>query len=115
MSSVLTTIQQRCSVRSFRDTPVDRAVIRSITEAARLAPSACNAQPWRFVAGTEKSLLTHIVDRGLGGVVPNRWAASAPVIIVGCAVLNLFTHRLGEAVKGINYHQIDLGIALEHM
>jgi nitroreductase len=35
--------------------------------------------------------------------------------MVGCAVLNLLTHRLAEAVKGINYHQIDLGIALEHM
>jgi nitroreductase len=115
MSSVLTTIQQRCSVRSFKDTPVDGAVIRSIAEAARLAPSACNAQPWRFVAVTEPPLLKQIVDRGLGGVVPNRWAASAPVIIVGCAVLNLLTHRLAESVKGINYHHIDLGIALEHM
>jgi nitroreductase len=115
MSSVLTVIQQRYSVRSFKDTPVDREVIRSITEAARLAPSACNAQPWRFVAVTEPLLLKHIVDRGLGGVVPNRWAASAPLIMVGCAVLNLLTHRLAEAVKGIQYHQIDLGIALEHM
>jgi nitroreductase len=115
MSGVLTVIQQRCSVRSFKDTPVDREIIRSITEAARRAPSACNAQPWRFVAVTDPPLLKHIVDRGLGGVVPNRWAASAPVIMVGCAVLNLLTHRLGEAVKGIQYHQIDLGIALEHM
>ena len=115
MSSVMQSIQQRCSVRSFKDTPVDREAIRAITEAARLAPSACNAQPWRFVAVTEKPLLKQIVDRGLGGVVPNRWAASAPVIIVSCAVLNLLTHRIGEAVKGINYHQIDLGIALEHM
>lgn len=115
MPSVMHAIEQRCSVRSFRDTPVDSEIIRSITEAARLAPSACNAQPWRFVAVTEKPLLQQIVDRGLGGAVPNRWAASAPVIIVGCAVLNLLTHRLGEAVKGIHYHQIDLGIALEHM
>jgi len=115
MSSVLTAIQQRYSVRSFKDTPVHRDAIRAIAEAARLAPSACNAQPWRFVAVTEPSLLNQIVDRGLGGVVPNRWAASAPVIIIGCAVLNLLTHRLGEALKGVNYHQIDLGIALEHM
>ncbi len=115
MSSVLTAIQQHYSVRSFKDTPVHRDAIRAIAEAARLAPSACNAQPWRFVAVTEPSLLNQIVDRGLGGVVPNRWAASAPVILIGCAVLNLLTHRLGEALKGVNYHQIDLGIALEHM
>lgn len=115
MAGIMDTIQQRYSARSFKDTPVDRALIGLITEAARLAPSACNAQPWRFVAVTEKNLLEQIVRTGLGGVVPNRWAASAPVIIVGCARLNLLTHRLGEAVKGINYHQIDLGIAMEHM
>ena len=115
MSGIMDIIQQRCSVRSFKDTPVDSALIRSITEAARHAPSACNGQPWRFVAVTEKPLLKQIVDQGLGGIVPNRWAASAPVIIVGCALLNLLTHRIGEAVKGINFHQIDMGIALEHM
>jgi nitroreductase len=115
MSTVLETIQKRYSVRSFKDTPVDRKIILSITEAARLAPSACNAQPGRFIAVTEKSLLKDIVHNGLGGVVPNRWAVSAPVIIVGCTKLNLLTHRVAEAAKGIHYHQIDLGIAMEHM
>ena len=115
MSTVLETIQKRYSVRGFKDTPVDRKLILSITEAARLAPSACNAQPSRFIAVTEKSLLKEIVLNGLGGVVPNKWALSAPVIIVGCAQLNLLTHRVAEAVKGIHYHQIDLGIAMEHM
>jgi nitroreductase len=115
MSTVLETIQKRYSVRGFKDTPVDRDLISTITEAARLAPSACNAQPGRFIAVTEKELLKEIVHGGLGGVVPNTWAISAPVIIVGCAKLNLLTHRLAEAVQGIHYHQIDLGIAMEHM
>jgi len=115
MSTILETIQKRYSARSFKDTPVERELILSITEAARLAPSACNAQPGRFIAVTEQSLLKEIVHTGLGGVVPNTWTISAPVIIVGCAQLNLLTHRLAEAVKGIHYHQIDLGIAMEHM
>lgn len=115
MSTVLEIIQTRCSVRSFKDTPVARELICSITEAARLAPSACNAQPARFVAVTEQALLKDIVQRGLGGVVPNTWAASAPVLIAGCARLSVITHYLAEAVKGIHYHQIDLGIAMEHM
>ena len=51
----------------------------------------------------------------MGGIVPNKWALSAPVIIIGCAVLNIFTHRIGETVKGIHYHQIDMGIAMEQM
>lgn len=115
MSSLIKIIQKRHSVRSFKDIPIDKDIIISIVEAAQCAPSACNAQPWRFIAVTEKSLVKDIVDKGMGGVVPNKWAASAPVIIVGCAKLNLLTHHVGEMVKGIHYHQIDLGIAMEHM
>ena len=115
MSNLIDIIQKRHSVRSFIDKPVGNEIILSIAEAARLSPSACNAQPWRFIAVTDKSLVKDLVDNGLGGVVPNKWATSAPVIIVGCAVLNLLTHRIGEAVKDIHYHQIDLGIAMEHI
>jgi nitroreductase len=94
---------------------VDKEIISAIIDAGRVSPSACNAQPGRFVAVTEKELINEIVKDGLGGAVPNKWAASAPVIIVGCAQLNILTHRIGEAVKGIQYHQIDLGISMEHM
>ena len=115
MSSLTEIIQKRRSVRRFKDTPVDKETIISMVEAAQPAPSACNAQPWRFVAVTNTSLIKEIVTKGLGGVVPNKWAASAPVMIIGCAKLNLLTHHIGASVKGIHYHQIDLGIAMEHM
>ena len=115
MPSLIEIINKRCSVRNFKDQPIDTKIILAIADAARLSPSACNAQPWRFIAVTEKSLLKELVDRGLGGAVPNKWAASAPVLIVGCAVLSLLTHRIGETLKGIHYHQIDLGISMEHM
>ena len=115
MSTLNELIQKRRSVRNYKDTPVDREIISSIINAGRLSPSACNAQPWRFIAVTEKELIAEIVGEGLGGVVPNKWAASAPVIIVGCAQLHMVTHRIGETLKGIQYHQVDLGIAMEHM
>jgi nitroreductase len=115
MSDLMGIIQKRHSVRKFKDKAIDQDIVVSIVNAARTAPSACNAQPWRFVAVTDKSLLKEIVDEGLGGAVPNKWASSAPVIIIGCAKLNLLTHYMGETVKGIHYHQIDLGIAMEHM
>ena len=115
MSHIIEIINKRHSVRNFKDKSVDNGIILSMAEAARLSPSACNAQPWRFVAVTDKSLIRDIVVKGMGGIVPNKWALSAPVIIVGCAVLNLLTHRIGETVKGIHYHQIDMGIAMEHM
>jgi len=115
MSRLIEIIKKRHSVRNFKDKPVDKSILLSLAEAARLSPSACNAQPWRFVTVTKKSIIKDIVDKGLGGVVPNKWAALAPVMIVGCAKLNLLTHYIGESIKGIHYHQIDLGIAMEHM
>lgn len=115
MSNLIDIIKKRHSVRNFKDKSVDKDIILSIVEAARLSPSACNAQPWRFIVVTDKPLLRDIVNKGMGGIVPNAWALSAPVIIIGCAVLNIVTHRIGEIVKGIHYHQIDMGIAMEHM
>ena len=115
MPNLTEIIQKRHSVRNFKDKSIDKDIIISIVKSAQSAPSACNAQPWRFVAVTDTILLKEIAGKGLGGVVPNKWAASAPVIIIGCAKLNLLTHYLGESVKGIHYHQIDLGIAMEHM
>jgi len=115
MSCISEIINKRRSVRNYKDIPVDKETISAIIDAGRVSPSACNAQPGRFVAVTEKELINEIVKDGLGGAVPNKWAATAPAIIVGCAQLNILTHRIGESVKGIQYHQIDLGISMEHM
>ena len=43
------TLSQRYSCRDYSDRPVDRRLLGEILEAARLAPSACNRQPWRFI------------------------------------------------------------------
>jgi len=50
-------LQSRRSVRSFLDKPVEREKIIKCLEAARLAPSACNSQPWKFVVVDDKKLL----------------------------------------------------------
>ena len=115
MSCITEIINRRRSVRNYKETPVTKETISTIIEAGRVSPSACNAQPGRFVAVTEKELINKIVKEGLGGAVSNKWAVTAPVIIVGCAQLDILTHRIGGSVKGIQYHQIDLGISMEHM
>ncbi len=115
MKTLMDIIKRRHSVRGYQSRPVEKEKIEAVVEAARLAPSASNAQPWRFIAVTDRDTRRELVEKGLGGVVPNRWAETAPVIVVGCAKLNVLTHRLAEAAKGVHYHQIDLGIAMEHM
>jgi nitroreductase len=114
-TSFLELINARYSVRSYQNKPVEREKIDVMIEAARLAPSACNAQGWRFVVADDPQVVKELFDKGLGGVVPNSWARTAPVIIAGCYKKDIMTHRVGAAIKGIDYHLIDLGIAGEHL
>ncbi|MEK6646408.1 MAG: nitroreductase family protein [Candidatus Firestonebacteria bacterium] len=108
-------IRKRKSVRKYIDTPVEKEKIEAIIEAARLAPSSSNTQPWRFIAVLDKTVLSEIKAKGLGGIVPNKWASTTPAVIVACAELNIITHRIGATIKNIDYHLIDLGIATEHL
>ena len=108
-------LKRRVSCRAYRDQPVDRETIATIIEAARWAPSACNSQTWRFVAVTDSATITRIATEAMRPVIPNRWLARAPLIIVGCSRLDLVANRLGSRVTGVDYYQIDLGIAMEHV
>ena len=107
-------VKMRRSVRRYKDTPVPRQLIEKCVDAARYAPTSCNTQAWRFIA-TEGPLKDRIASEVLGGiVVPNKWAKTAPVIVVIAVDLDLVTHRIGAKLKGIDYHLIDAGIAGEH-
>lgn len=54
------TVQRRRSVRRFKPDPVPDSVIKAMLEAARLAPSAENTQPWRFIAIRDRDLLAQL-------------------------------------------------------
>ena len=97
-------ISSRRSVRKYKKDAVDNEILRRIMEAARLAPSACNLQPWRFYVVRDAALRGAILDRQV-------WAASAPVIIVACAVPDEAWGRKDEK----NHSDIDLAIAFEHI
>lgn len=114
MGSVLEIIKQRRSVRKYSKSSVEHEKIIKIVEAARLAPSASNRQPWRFIAVTDSSIIRMLVKEALG--IINKWAITAPLIIVGCTVRSsIATHYLGEAITKLKYHIIDISIAMEHM
>ncbi|MEW5784357.1 MAG: nitroreductase family protein [Bacillota bacterium] len=133
-------VQARRSIRKFTDQPVPRAMLEQILEAARLAPSGTNRQPWRFVLLTEAS-----ERRRLTGAVLQTFVTAAPALFVCCLDLKAFTRsgvaaRLEELVdagvfsredlsviygSGIPekvedvkisaFTYLDLGIAVEHM
>ena len=59
----LNLIKKRRSVRSYLSKPVERKKIELCLEAARLAPSACNSQPWSFIVVTDENLKNQIAQK----------------------------------------------------
>ena len=113
--SFLNLVRRRCSVRAYADRPVAEEALRRCLEAARLAPSACNAQPWRFVVVDDPGLKDRVAAQAHGGVLPlNHFTRQAPVIVALVMEPANFTSRIGSAVKRKHFPLIDIGIAAEH-
>lgn len=115
-ASVMDIIGKRRSVRAYLDKPVEDEKLEQIIEAARLAPSTCNLQCWRFVVVRDRATREELVEKAFGGfIVPNRWIGTAAVLIAVCVEPNLVVHRLGGRIQGVDYHVLDAGIATEHV
>ena len=71
----------RCSVRAYTDRKVEPEKLERILAAACLAPSACNAQPWKFVVVMEPELSAR-VGKAAAGLGMNKFAKNAPVHIL---------------------------------
>jgi len=108
-------IKQRKSVREFLDKPVEREKIMTCLEAARLAPSECNSQPWKFVVVDDRDLKDKLCDGAFSGIYSmNSFCKTAPVIVVIISEKSKFLARIGEIFRGTKYYLIDIGIACEH-
>lgn len=114
IDSLLELMRRRASCRKYLDTPVEKDKIDNALEAARLAPSACNKQPWRFKILQDRNILDAICDRALLPGIPMPWLKQAPVIVVLCAETNVVTHTLAPMLSKVKYHLVDIGIAGEH-
>ncbi len=116
MRSFLHLAAARRSVRRYAPRPVPRDVLDRCLEAARLAPSACNAQPWRFLVCDEPDRRDALFEAAFGGPWYgfNRFAAAAPVLVAVLTGTSGGWARLGGAVRGVRYALIDVGIACEH-
>lgn len=107
--------QTRQSVRSYSDKPVEREKIDRCIEASRLAPSACNSQPWRFIVVDDPELREKVAKETFGPVVSfNHFSMQAPVIVVMITEKSKPIARLGGVIKDKTYNLIDIGIAAEH-
>ncbi|HEY9596026.1 MAG TPA: nitroreductase family protein, partial [Spirochaetia bacterium] len=92
-----TIIARRTSVRRFSDRPITDAEVRSLAEAARRAPSAQNAQPWRFVVVRDPAARGALGRAALSGLFRlSAFVARAPLVIALCA------DRTGAAAAAMN-------------
>lgn len=107
--------RSRRSTRCFSSRPVETEALRRCLEAARLAPSACNAQPWRFIVAAESELVKKLAPAcALPGSKLNRFVEGAPVIAAVIEESPNLTSFLGSLFKNRPLHLIDIGIAAEH-
>jgi len=112
----LSLLRARRSIRRFKPDPVEREKILACLEAARLAPSAQNLQPWRFLVVEDPEVKAKIAASAFGGIYrTSKFAVGAPVLIVMIARLDLVANRIGRAVQGTAYYLIDMGIAGQHL
>ena len=106
--------ENRQSCRAYDETrPVEDEKLNAILEAARLAPSACNGQPYHFtVCRGETALEVAKATMGLG---MNKFAVQAPVLIVVSEMPYVKTAAMGARVKKNDYRSIDIGITTAYL
>lgn len=107
-------VNKRQSDRRYLPNDVEKEKLERILECGRLAPSACNSQPWHFVVVTDKGLRNEVGEaaQGLG---MNKFAIQAPVIIVVVEERPNLSSMAGGIAKNKHFPLIDIGIATEHI
>lgn len=109
-------IKQRQSVRRYSPRAVEREKTELCLEAARLAPSASNGQPWSFIVVDDPAVKEKVAGYATGPLWTfNNFVPSAPVIIVIVKEEMKFITKAGASLKDKDFSLMDIGIASEHL
>jgi nitroreductase len=103
---VFEAVRTRRSIRRYQDKPVEKEKLVRVLEAARLSPSACNNQPWHFIAVTDNA-----VREKLFPAYSQDWFIKAPAIIVACSTPSKAWRRW----DGEEYWKVDAAIAMQSL
>lgn len=106
MKSFLELAKDRYSCRSYSTAEVSKDLVLKVIETARIAPSAKNSQPWKFIVASKTPLREQIA-----GCYNASWINTAPVIIVACGDNSVSWKRS----DGKDHCDIDLAIAIDHI
>ena len=109
-------VKKRQSVRGYLNKTVEREKIERCLEAARLAPSATNAQPWKFIVIDNPEIKEAVANKTFNRIISfNRFSLQAPVMIVIISDRTSITNKITKAVKDKELTPIDIGIAAQHI
>ncbi|MBN2281742.1 MAG: nitroreductase family protein [Candidatus Marinimicrobia bacterium] len=109
-------VKKRKSTRKYAKEPVPDEAIEKCLEAARLAPSACNSQPWKFIVVKQQQLRERVVRECFNGVYAiNSFVKKANVLIVVVRQKSNYTSSLGGKLREVDFGLIDIGIACDHL
>jgi nitroreductase len=101
-------IKTRRSIRRFRETPVPENLLKEVLNAARLAPSADNAQPWKIIVVRDEQMKQKVTQASNG----QKFLVQAPVVLVVCGIPEEAFQTVGGYMSS---HVIDASIALDHV
>ena len=99
--------KKRYSVRDFSSKEVEEEKLNYILEVARLAPSACNRQPWKFFVIKNKELLSRMCD-----CYDRDWFKTAPLCIIICGN---HSDSWKRSADNKDHCDIDIAIATDHI
>jgi nitroreductase len=98
---VFEAVQQRRSIRSYEAAPIPKEKLEKVLEAGRLAPSASNIQPWRFIVVTDSDKRKKLAEGGMYA----KFLVESPIVIVGC----------GDQEASPKWFMVDVTIAMQNM
>lgn len=108
-------VLNRESVRKYKDKPIKREDIIKCVEAARLAPSACNSQPWTFVVVDDPSLVKKVSALTCSKLLKfNKFTTDAKAMVAVVMEKTNISSKVGKTLTDLEYNFIDLGISTEH-
>jgi nitroreductase len=101
-------IKKRRSIRKYKSDPIPDALLVKILDAGRIAPSAKNYQPWRFIVVKDPEKKQQLVTASRN----QQFVGTGACIIVGCALVDTAWGRMGGYMSSWS---VDLTIALDHI
>jgi len=108
-------VKSRFSVRKYKPIRVEKEKLLRCIESSRLAPSASNSQPWKFIIVDDPGLVVKVAGETYSSLVPfNKFVIQAPVIDVIVLEKPKLITQMGSKLKNREWSLIDIGIAAEH-